>query len=368
MENKKILIVDDEPNIITLFRYMLEKEGYEVSSVIDGEKALNKLKEEYFPVILLDVMMPGVGGLELLGIIRKTYPKIQVIMATASSSIDIAEEAVGKGAFAYLTKPAKKEEVIVTVANAMDNHGKAEGNTGVQNATSIKNIIYTLIISDYDGSIRKINSATEKMLGYDANELTGKNMELLFNGNFDYKKFKKINEKDKLDDYDMTLIDKDKGKHPYKFSGTIMNDIVRKTLGFVGMLKIKEETVKSIALIEDDKDYREILAGYIENGGYEVIAVSSGYDIVTEILRKKPDMIIVDIVLPRMEGGDIIGVLRKNDMIENVPVIVISSKDESEIKTVAEEINATAWLQKPVEKEEFISLIKKHLETDVKDE
>ncbi|MBN2406364.1 MAG: response regulator [Elusimicrobia bacterium] len=118
---------------------------------------------------------------------------------------------------------------------------------------------------------------------------------------------------------------------------------------------------KRIAILEDDDNYREILTERLSGEGYEVIGAASGFDIVREVMTKNPDLIIVDLVLPDVAGNKVIEMFNKKDVIKNVPVIVISSKDKQEIKSAAKEIKAVSWLQKPVDMDNLVTLIKNNI-------
>ena len=118
---------------------------------------------------------------------------------------------------------------------------------------------------------------------------------------------------------------------------------------------------KRVAVLEDDQDYREVLTNLLEKNGYEVIGASSGFEILSGVLEQKPDLILLDIMLPSVKGPDVINLFKEKEVIEDVPVVVISSKDISEIKQVAEEIGAVAWLQKPVREDELVKVINQYL-------
>ncbi|MGD0280488.1 MAG: response regulator, partial [Smithella sp.] len=102
---KKILIVDDELNMRLVLSAMLKKEGFEVSSASNGLEALQILKSSKVAVVITDLKMPDIDGMELLTRISKKYPEIPVIMITAHGSITTAVEALKKGALDYITKP-----------------------------------------------------------------------------------------------------------------------------------------------------------------------------------------------------------------------------------------------------------------------
>jgi DNA-binding response OmpR family regulator len=119
--------------------------------------------------------------------------------------------------------------------------------------------------------------------------------------------------------------------------------------------------MKKIAILEDDKDYREVLIETLKNEGFDVYGAPTGHEIVEKMVKEKPDLILLDLVLPKILGVDVISVFQKKDVIAGVPIIVMSSKDEAEIKEAAEKVNAAGWLKKPVEKNDLLEMIKTHV-------
>lgn len=107
MYSKKILIVDDEKDIVETIKFMLETEGFECITAYDGEEALSKAKEENPDLIILDVMMPKINGYKICRLLKfdDKYKDIPVIMVTARSQME--DKAIGKetGANEYITKP-----------------------------------------------------------------------------------------------------------------------------------------------------------------------------------------------------------------------------------------------------------------------
>jgi len=107
MAQKKILLVDDETGQRQLLAGYLTREGYAVSEAEDGEGALVVYQQLYSPVVIVDMKMPGMSGLELLGRLRELNPFVQVIVLTAFGSVETAVEAMRRGAYDYLTKPVE---------------------------------------------------------------------------------------------------------------------------------------------------------------------------------------------------------------------------------------------------------------------
>jgi phosphate regulon transcriptional regulator PhoB len=117
VNKKNILIVDDEPDLVTLVSYNLKKEGFGVVTAADGEEALQKIKKTDFDIILLDLMLPGIQGMELCRIIRGN-PKTQhvpIIMLTAKGEEADKIRGLETGADDYMTKPFSPKELIARV-------------------------------------------------------------------------------------------------------------------------------------------------------------------------------------------------------------------------------------------------------------
>lgn len=115
----RILVVDDEESIREFLDIMLRKEGYEVTCVEDGQKAIDILKKKSFDLLISDLQMPNVTGIELLKHCREMYPDLLFMMITAFGTAESAVEAMKMGAYDYITKPFKIDEVRINIANAL---------------------------------------------------------------------------------------------------------------------------------------------------------------------------------------------------------------------------------------------------------
>ena len=120
MAGEKILVVDDEASMTQFLSIVLKKEGYQVTAVNHGKDAVERAKSESFDVAITDYKMPGADGIEVLSALKKIDPNLPVILMTAFASQKSAIEAVNLGAFQYLEKNAKNEEIRVVVKNALE--------------------------------------------------------------------------------------------------------------------------------------------------------------------------------------------------------------------------------------------------------
>ncbi|MFH1699701.1 MAG: sigma-54 dependent transcriptional regulator [Candidatus Zixiibacteriota bacterium] len=115
----RILFADDDKSVRRVIQFKLEKQGHTVMAVEDGLKALDALKSQRFDLLLSDIRMPGLDGLQLLGQAKKILPDLKTILITAHGEVSQAVQAVKQGAFDYLTKPFEDDELFVAIDKAM---------------------------------------------------------------------------------------------------------------------------------------------------------------------------------------------------------------------------------------------------------
>lgn len=115
-----ILIIDDEKAIRKTLSEILSYEGYKIDDAENGEEGLKKIKEKSYDVILCDIKMPKVDGLEFLEKAKEISPDVPIIMISGHGTIETAVEAVKKGAFDYVAKPPDLNRLLITIRNAMD--------------------------------------------------------------------------------------------------------------------------------------------------------------------------------------------------------------------------------------------------------
>jgi len=120
MTKRAVLIVDDEKNIRLTLSRTIEAPDMAVETAVNGEEALAKLQEEDFGLVLLDLKLPGMAGMDVLRWISENRPDIRVIIITAHGTIDSAVEAMKRGAVAYLQKPYEPNEIREIVARVLD--------------------------------------------------------------------------------------------------------------------------------------------------------------------------------------------------------------------------------------------------------
>jgi len=140
-----IHIIDDEPIIHEVLGDLLSSEGYEVENSASGEEALDKYSSQSFQLVLLDLLLPGIDGIEVLKKLKKIDPNSVIIIITAFASVESAISAMKIGAYDYIQKPFKHDELLITVQRAIEHRKLQEENIRLkdelQRKFSFENII-----------------------------------------------------------------------------------------------------------------------------------------------------------------------------------------------------------------------------------
>jgi len=128
----KVLVAEDEEITLKHLVTVLKGEGYDVSGTQNGNDALRMVESEYFDLLITDIKMPGIGGLELLSIVKAKYSEVEVIVITGFGTIGSAVEAIKKGAVDYITKPFDLDELLIRAKKIYDQKQLKNENTALK--------------------------------------------------------------------------------------------------------------------------------------------------------------------------------------------------------------------------------------------
>jgi len=120
MDKKRILVIDDEDIVRTSCRRSLVPEGYEMEMSKNGVEGLKRLEESRFDLVLTDLKMPDMDGIEVLRIIKERWPAVEVIIITGYQTVETAVKAIKLGAFDYIEKPFTPDSLVAAVAKAFE--------------------------------------------------------------------------------------------------------------------------------------------------------------------------------------------------------------------------------------------------------
>jgi DNA-binding NtrC family response regulator len=118
---ERLLVVDDEPNMLRLLKTILmDKTGYEVDTTNNPLEVAKLLEQKSYDLVISDLKMPLVDGIDLIDIVKKFDQSLPIIIITAYGTLETAEEAVQKGAYDFITKPFRKESILITIKRALE--------------------------------------------------------------------------------------------------------------------------------------------------------------------------------------------------------------------------------------------------------
>ena len=183
MNGAHILIADDESDISLILKLLLEDAGYRTVRVRDGVEALEKLAADRFELLLLDIRMPRMDGLQVLERTRSDFPELAVVMMTAHGSEDVAVEAMKRGAVDYVAKPFSPADLLKRVERAiqfnrtrLENLRLQKELAAEQEKTSaiLQGMAELLVAVDSDGKVIMVNQKAEELLGVARADLLAK--------------------------------------------------------------------------------------------------------------------------------------------------------------------------------------------------
>ncbi|MFZ0450483.1 MAG: response regulator [Desulfatiglandaceae bacterium] len=164
-----ILIVDDDPNMLSVLQDSFSEEHYHVATSSNGLDAIEKCQIQPYDLVISDIMMPGATGLEVLSAAKKINPNTLVILITGFASLETAVSAIREGAYDYITKPFRLEEIKVVVRNALGNIRLRRENQRlmleVEEAYQKLHLVKRIMVSEHAIDSGKSPSTSEDITG-----------------------------------------------------------------------------------------------------------------------------------------------------------------------------------------------------------
>ena len=180
-DREKILVVDDEPRIRDACKLVLDEQGFEVALAEDGDQGVEMIKNEHFDIILVDLMMPGLSGLEVLAYVRNKHPHTVVIVITGYATLEHSIEAMKKGAFDFIPKPFTPEQLRTVVDKALTYNRAlqdiADSNSRLK--TLVNSLSDGVMALDRDQRVVLANPAFLHMIDYHGGSVVGHAAEAL---------------------------------------------------------------------------------------------------------------------------------------------------------------------------------------------
>lgn len=253
----RVLILEDNDDVRTILADLLSTSGYDPLTADNGQMALKMIEEEHPPVGIIDLMLPDMSGLEVIGEINRNYPDIECIVLTAYASQESAIKAVKLGAYNYIQKPYDVEQLLLTIRRALEKHDAEEAFRASEEKYRLlfENANDGLVLAELKtGRILDANKAAERLLGCARSDLSGKSFAQLYpdNRRDHYRKeFDRYVQSDQKADFEAQLISGNNTAVPVHIRTTVMElwgeKAVQIIIRDITERKIAEETLKERA-------------------------------------------------------------------------------------------------------------------------
>lgn len=306
MAGYRILLVDDDPDLRTIFRASLGSK-FEIVEAIDGLDALNKL-EMYEPdLAILDVMMPVMDGFELCEAIRRhrDFRQMPILFLSGVDSRDQIRKGYDAGANLYLTKPIEPARILKNVEFTFESQ-KVELRPKRYSLSQLREMTEDWYEQDRPGASPP------------ANEPVGKRID-------------PASVQDKA-------------------------STVERAAGPKAKPASSPGITPRIMVVEDDQDEREIL-NLLLNSHYEVVQASNGMEAVEVIVQYQPDLMLLDLMMPKMNGYQLLKSMRRIARYRTLPIVIISAKSSARDREYALRSGATDFIGKPFDAEAVLKCI-----------
>ncbi len=343
MPELKIMVVDDDYSSRLFLQKTLEKENYQITLCNDGLEALEILDRQSFDLVITDLKMESLGGMELLEKVKSRDPEIAVIILTGYASIQTAIDALRLGASDYLIKPINIEELRIRVKKALE---RQELERKLKEAE--RRITYNATITTANHEINQ--PLTVILSGADMIK-----MELDREGISSAK----------IENY-LRLIQKagQRIANILRRFREISSPVIQQIPHGMQMIDLKMEKTEKpskeryILFIEDEENLRQIIKELLESEGFRVILASTAKEGVELFRSDQPmiEIVLLDFHLPDASGEDVFDQLKKID--PGVKVILTSGFEFDESIQKVLDKGAFGFLSKPFSKDQIINFIR----------
>lgn len=377
MITEKILVVDDESTICDSVKKILSRKGFEVENTLNATDAIEKMKNKKFDILITDLMMPEVSGMELIELVKKYYPEIDVLVITGYATIDSAVQATKLGALDYLQKPFTPNELTDRIQKAIELRKKRK--TEEEERKSDSKMAKEVIDVDLPFVIEEIEKATSSDF---VNRLTRSDIPLskkysvtiqCAKGNRECRIFTKTRMECKGECIEIKkekkallkkgtglqinegLIDVDMPFNMTEVESEIGSDYLdcmdRSDYPRAALYGKNAEARKSVLVVDDEPIVCHSVRRILSRQNF---SVEEAFDVdiaQQKIKNNKYDLIFLDLKMPKKDGMDILVSIKEN--YPGTPVIMITGYGTIDKAIEATRLGAFQFLPKPFSPEEL---------------
>jgi DNA-binding NtrC family response regulator len=357
--SKRLLIIDDNISVIATLAPLFEDFGYNVTIIDDGHRAIELAKQSFYDLVIIDINMPGINGVETFKAIKEISPATIAIMMTAGASKHLIEQAMDEGAFGIVYKPFRMNEIIDMVGKAIERTVVLIVDDQIEGMKPLKYLLeekgYRVIMA-YNGpkAVEIINHGRADIALVDIRmpEMDG------------FTVAQKIREIDPDTGIIMMTAHNDENTNKELESSPFTclykpMDIKRliEAVEKVSMERLEKAPKPYILIVEDNAAIGQMVSIALQRVGFETFAVQKGQVALEEIRKKVFHVAIIDYKLPDMTGMDVVKGIKNVSAHTKIIMMTAHAKLDMAIEAIKEHI--FDFLVKPVELDDLLISVKK---------
>ncbi len=373
MKKTNILIVDDEIDLLETLGDIFESKGYNVTMVEDGNKAIELLKKKYFDIILMDLKMPGISGVESFKEVKNLHPSAAIIMMTAGSIGEEIKEAMGAGVDAVVDKPFNVKKLVATIESILERPLILVVDDRVEDRETLRDILVE----------RKYRAFVAKD-GYEAIDIVRRSdfdvilLDIKMPGMDGMEVLEVVKEiKPDIGVVMMTGYSSEglAGKSLKKGAYTCL---YKPFLDMEKLLRVIEEVREQrkgiasswqrvrILLVDEEANHREAISNILAGEGYRIVPVGNGSEALKRADESFFNVALVDLELPDMSGIELATKLKENN--RKTCVIMMSRFSALDLETLEESTREAIfdYLIEPIDPAQLKRIIKEGLKEQKK--
>jgi CheY-like chemotaxis protein/signal transduction histidine kinase len=366
-EDAVVLVIDDDPMVHTLLRGHLEEGGFRILSAADGIEGLTLAREHHPTVIILDIHLPKLDGWGVLQRL-KSEPALANTPVIMLSVEEQRARAFSFGACDYLVKPVEPEKLVSVVRKSI-----IPGSGDV-------------LIVDDDAGTREVVSRSLRRAGFTTIEAKNGEeallrarvvapamvvLDLLMPGVDGFEVLRTLRSQGmnvpilvltgKVLTKEDEAILKNGLTHVLSKNGVAIEQVVAEAKKLIVSKRVIEKASRArIVYVEDSPQNRDIVRRYLSED-FELIEAGDGEEGVERISREVPDLVLMDLSLPRMDGWEATRRLKADPKVSHIPVFAVTAHAGQDERTRAKDAGCCEYLTKPLERDELIAMIKRYL-------
>jgi DNA-binding response OmpR family regulator len=283
----RLLVVDDEASVRDMLVFSLSAKGYQVDAAATANEALAKAKNDPYNLMLIDLKMPDMDGLELLRIVKRYTSDVVAIIMTGCPDLQTTIESMRAGVFDYIAKPFDLETILNSIEKALENQRTTRELTSVREMNRLQSELLLHMCHEFKSSIQEIQGQNEKL-----SELVNSILDL-----------------------------------PKRSSGRLPSlpmdwESVLQKLAQLDKPKSKA----TVLVVDDDPAVIDLLEYMLTRNGYQVDSAQDGQVAMERLKTKRPDFLIMDLMMPKLNGFEVLDALNADPALKDLPVVVLTAR------------------------------------------